>query len=1358
MDEKAQVLFGNKAWACLIRDFCKTGVLLEFPASMSPPGQGASALVIGDQVKIALRNVDHGKETTIRFNGEVRHRRDRLMGVKFLVIDNDALDLLSKMSGYDELKIVNDFNNHSDNSRDQDGADQAIQYPQVVKQLFHVYQRQVKEKLPSIISRALREVEASLLRSSGHSLDSWLRADFSRAIQVLNYHSHDITGHVLMSVLSYLETLNPEKKGTTNSSLQDAIGLNLSEDLSILEKDEFEDWLAMSMAIKTIENMVASDLLQLRTILEYSTGQPYSAKSCPMGPSNILKGFRQACSKLDLPVVAQSVIYKALGQRLKFDLGDFYASLISYAEQLRIKDLHYKKTDIAVSMSGNSFHNDQSVLLNSNQSFEESPIAKKDSFGSPLINMDYVKKVNKNKNEASALLKTESELKRRDDSYDSSEMLSLLTNEALHNEEENNTFNALQTLIKLKSAVTGGSLSGTPGTMLGQSSSGFKYLSRKEIQVLLFELKKELSNLIMLDTINLPVFNKGQAAVDMVKGHLKDVLVAWFIHKYPEEQQPPLFAEEESERIEITERLFDVILKLVSGNDILINWLGKLKIIILLEVLRDNSFFSNKQHPARKLINQLARLGSIKLTTNKSLQRSMAFFVSKAVTEYNGDAAIFESLLLEIDKLVERQEKAFQRNAERIARAFEGQKRLQLMRKKVREQLDARFIGKDVPEILLKLLKEGGWQQLMVVSLLREGIKSPSFKEQLRILDQLYHWLTAEQSLETELELDLEAEGLLDTIYRELSSSGQSGCQQIVKSLKACLLEGAAINLLTVTDFDWPDDEAKTELLSAEKLSLSSIYGKAAPYTKKDDGRWYRRAKKISLGDWIEFKEAGSTKRMRLAWSGSDVYRFVYVDSRGLQEIDITLDDFAGRMASGVANLLDNEEVPLVDQGLHQMVQSVYEDLASQASCDTLTGLINRQSFERNLERAVADSAANGVPYVIGYIDVDQFKVVNNTLGHLAGDYVLKHISQIIKKQVPPNTICSRIGGNEFGLIFQHCEINKSKRAADKIRQYVVDNKANWKGDEIETSLSIGLVVLDAVKDTLDTVLRKANIACGMAKERGRNRVVEYETDDKEQQHQDEMIHWVKRMDAHLESMLFLRCQEIRPVNPSAHPKSHYEILLGVLDEEGNSVPPDRFILAAEQVGRMSKVDRWVVHNVLQWMEENASTIEKIDGVSINLSGNSINEDGFLDFVLGELSASTVPREKICFEITETAAITSLKWAEDFMKTLKKTGCKFSLDDFGTGLSSYAYIQRLPVDFIKIDGVFIKDILTTPKDQALVKSINELAHFMNVETIAEYVENNEVKSILKFLGVDHTQGYGIGKPQLLDNLIEQYQV
>lgn len=304
-------------------------------------------------------------------------------------------------------------------------------------------------------------------------------------------------------------------------------------------------------------------------------------------------------------------------------------------------------------------------------------------------------------------------------------------------------------------------------------------------------------------------------------------------------------------------------------------------------------------------------------------------------------------------------------------------------------------------------------------------------------------------------------------------------------------------------------------------------------------------------------------------------------------------------------------------------------------------------------------------------------------------------------------------------------------------------------------SASLGLVFIDQTTQSVDDAMQFADEACYAAKDAGRNRVQEYELGDATMMRRHGVMEWVTQLDKALEDdRLILNCQKIVPVmgDMSQGIDNHYEILLTMIDELGDTMPPTDFIIAAETYNRMTVIDRWVIERVFHWMSVNRDKLDHFSGFSINVSGHSVNDETFPDFVLEQFSKSQAPTSKVCFEITETAAIANIDNAVDFMNRMKIIGCQFSLDDFGTGLSSYSYLRNLPVDFVKIDGVFVKDIATNPGDYAVVRSINEIGHYMGKKTIAEYVESDEILKLMQEIGVDYAQGYCIEKPLPLEDL------
>ncbi len=1168
---------------------------------------------------------------------------------------------------------------------------------QVREKLLLNYRQLILESLPIAIERAIKEAEVKLMLSVNESLDGSLRSDFSVSLQMLETRSHWLSEQVCDSVVAALRLIALNK--TLHLDHQQKIAVDKS--LSVVEKHDFEDWLAMNSAIRMIGEDLGYELNRICYIFERISDQTVDVVDCPVGPTNIIRAFQLGCNALEIPSTAYPIIYKVIGQILKTELKDIYGVLISSAERYGIKGSASQESsrlaeDVSLGNTNNHVVNTASGEVQSEvNTTEHNEVLLSDS--SPLM-------------EDEALF---GQTKRK--------------------QKQGDTYSTLQTLINLKTTVEGGGAVTVAADRLNEEALRSQKTS--------YNVHDIVNAVSQLQSVQLDAKSDDSNVVELP---LKDVVKKRLQERNDSGVQ---LGEKEDELIDITDRLFGAILEQIGISDVLKKWLKKLKLSVLKVVLLDDTFFSEHNHPARQVINQLARLAGTKRTPNRSVERSLEHFTNRIINDYNGDNQLFEEILIEINHLVSRQEEAYKRNAERIARAYEGQQRLVEAREIVVQEINNRIAGKKVPKILISLLEEGGWRQLLLVTLLREGQESESFQESLGVVDQLMTWLGEPvdevSSVGASLEKDLEAPTLLTMIDRELRSSGQTSHQRIVNKLEEYLLQGKKARLHVLEQYEWlvnpkecPGPAARPEL---SPLSNTS--------TNKESGRWHKRARQMTIGDWIEIvDEDGDAQRMRLAWSGSKSYRFVFVDSQGMKDIDISLDILAGRMDNGDVTLLEKADVPVIDQGLHQMVQSVYEDLASQASCDPLTGLLNRQSFERSMERAIADAMSNQTSQIISYLDIDQFKVVNNTYGHIAGDQLLKHIASVIKNASGALATCGRLGGNEFGMIFNHCALKEGQVLAENIRKAVEESVFTWQDNTLVVTVSVGVAEVDSSSDNIDTVMKKASVACNLSKEHGRNRVTIYTRQDRDQMHHDEMTSWIQKIDHSLEELLMLRCQEIRPINDAANKPSHYEILLGIYDEDKNILPPVALIEAAEHFGRMSRIDRWVIHNTLLWMEEHADIVETVHGFSINLSGTSINEEHFLDFVLGELSATSVPRHKICFEITETAAITNLSDADDFINVLKKTGCKFSLDDFGTGLSSYAYIQKLSVDYIKIDGVFIKNIVNNPKDQALVKSINELAHFMGMETIAEFVENTEILSMLELIGVDNAQGYGIQRP------------
>ena len=438
--------------------------------------------------------------------------------------------------------------------------------------------------------------------------------------------------------------------------------------------------------------------------------------------------------------------------------------------------------------------------------------------------------------------------------------------------------------------------------------------------------------------------------------------------------------------------------------------------------------------------------------------------------------------------------------------------------------------------------------------------------------------------------------------------------------------------------------------------------------------------------------------------------------------------------------------------------QAMAQQLSFQATHDSLTGLVNRFEFERRLSRVLASAHADHVVHTLCYLDLDQFKVVNDTCGHAAGDQLLRQVGTLLQQKMRHRDTLARLGGDEFGILLEHCPLDQALRISNDLREAIQEFRFMCQGQVFSIGASIGLVALTAATESLDSALSAADAACYVAKEKGRNRVHVHEPGDVELAAQRLQKQWVSRLTRALDEDRFqLYYQQIAPLTAQASKRPNYEILLRLVGEDGQWVEPGSFLPAAERCNLMPAIDRWVLrHAVADFAERYRPTPEHdLPIYTVNLSGVSLNDVGLVDFIRGLLQDQQVPARALCIEITETAVIANLTQATHFIHELKKLGCLFSLEDFGSGMHSFVHIKTLPVDFLKIDGNVVRGIVEDRVGRAIAMAINQVAHVMAIQTVAECAETSKILDLLKDLGVDHAQGYALMRPQPLVKLKDQ---
>lgn len=439
----------------------------------------------------------------------------------------------------------------------------------------------------------------------------------------------------------------------------------------------------------------------------------------------------------------------------------------------------------------------------------------------------------------------------------------------------------------------------------------------------------------------------------------------------------------------------------------------------------------------------------------------------------------------------------------------------------------------------------------------------------------------------------------------------------------------------------------------------------------------------------------------------------------------------------------------LREAGERRARRQAEELLRYQATHDSLTGLVNRREFEKRLEQALEAVRRDDTRYVLAYLDLDQFKIVNDVCGHAAGDMLLQQVCGLLQSRCRPRDVLGRLGGDELGLLMRDVSLEEARNHARELVETLRYYRFHYEAHLFVIGVNVGLVPVLSENGTPEDILKYADAACYVAKTRGPNQIYLFQTDDRELQRRQTEMQWVSRIHRTFEEdRLRLYYQEIRDL-ARGRPEG-VEILIRMLDENGEVVPAGQFVPAAERYHLTTKIDKWVIETLFKEISING-LLDRLPGdtIHVNLSGQSLSQDDFLDFVSDQFYFRRVPAEVICFEITETAAISHLSRALHFIDELRRRGCCFALDDFGSGLSSFAYLKTLPIQYLKIDGAFVAGMLDHPLDGAIVQAINEVAHAMGARTIAEYVENDAVLEKLETLGVDAAQGFSLHRPEAI---------
>jgi diguanylate cyclase (GGDEF)-like protein len=756
--------------------------------------------------------------------------------------------------------------------------------------------------------------------------------------------------------------------------------------------------------------------------------------------------------------------------------------------------------------------------------------------------------------------------------------------------------------------------------------------------------------------------------------------------------------------------------------------------------LQDTSFPNSPQHPARQVVNLIEQYAVAADDKGKffdaKLQRFLYLLVDRVCSRADKDPGIFEQVRGNLEKVLLPILQIRRMRVARLQEASEGKERIRSARARVNMALEQRLAEHEVPAMLLRLL-DAGWRQYLVLLELRQGGQGEAWDAGLEVLDRL--------------------SVLLDPTHADLPRAN-TATQLLLGEIERTLATvNVDTNLLSAFMEELGDGLAAGPSSPATGPAMIFIPpGKLAkPKDEGDDARTAHRhlVDRLRVGEWWNFSMEGSTVPMQLIWMSQPPSSCTFANRSATNKLELTLVELSRKIRNDLAKPGKDLDLPLIERSEYALFDETYQSLIHQVMHDPLTGLLNRKGFMQRLNQ-LALAEQKGRTHALGIIEFDQFRMIYNTCGVEAVEGLARTLANEVRAIIGPDAALASFRDDTLALLLPDFNREQGCQAVDKLLSQVKD--FHFQHEQHSYSIGLNIGITEYAPDLIGTAeaIRHADSACITAKSLGRNRMQAYEQSSPQLQTQESLMEWAGRIDSFLKGTgLHLRCQQVLPIGAGSLLMPYYEILLGIEGNDGSEIKPMQFIPAVESLQRAHEVDIWVMQKVFEWITANPSYFESVGGFSINLSATSLSNPEVMGFLQQVLPTSEFPTSKITFEITETAAIQSYGAAQDFIREIRRFGCKFSLDDFGSGFTSYAHLKNLLTDALKIDGSFVKDMLQNPGDYAMVKSMNDIGHSLGLLTVAEYVESPMILEALREIGVDYAQGYAIHKPYRIDKLL-----
>jgi len=1241
--------------ACEIRDFCLGGLFLKLD-NPQDDAAAVSSLQDGEAMEVSFTPPSAISTQTFNLKARLARRGPNGVGVAFI--------------GSPPIEATRTLNKVATSLRTQ----------RMVSKLYQgMDSKQLQETSKSLLVQALQDaanefsglIESKLSAVAAQSTNFAERNEMMAAYDQIRLHDLAAQQGVQQRVLESFEHIF--KPGRKPEAPREKAGL------SIVQTDEFEDWLNLTAEINKLEDRFSLELIAIEPRLEKLYGRPIDRSTSPFAPAVIARAVKAAFESLPLSIKVRQVIYATMRESLLHPLGELYKQLDSI---LPAADTPRQQEDAladawaaAQGADLNDATNPESPLFGGGQSADDraAGAAAQASPQGPAATAGGV---------ASALM---------------------------------NLFRRAQRASQPASAAN----AAAQAPLAGNQAAVPQPMAPAAAGAAVPAAAAVASNMDVPGGGNF-----GQRFVVSSRRVLSELAAGGRI-------QPGQEAAAEG-----SAEVFGVLAETIeTGNalpSVVKHYVKQLEEPLLKLAVLDESFLNSPQHPAHRVLNAVDRLAMVssddgKIDDRKLLQ-VMQRWTERIKNEADKNPGIYEEARTQLEKVLQPLMRIRSIHIARLQAGLEGWQKMGQANRAITQEIERRTADREVPEVVLEFFNPG-WRNYLIRVMLRHGSGSPEEAEAWQAVDRLLEWMSPNR---VERPPFNEVQQLLTFIDSRLTlvSAG--------KDEQEAILERLADGLFN-------PEKCTYKLMAGAKL--------AARQQEADEGLDEQDAALLGqfrVGDWLSFSRAATP--LNLIWIGDDPHVYVFSNYKGLRKLELKRREFLALLKSGEARSTDNLDLPLMDRSFSSMIEHMHRNLVKQTVIDSETGLMRRPEFMRRAKRGWLQVDGENGGCVMGVIDIEDLRMVQMRIPAEGYQELIHALAQHLNQKCVAGGFLARTGERTFAFMRACQSQEMAQELAEAFITRINQFSFEWGGETFTLTANAGMAWASAYIDP-ETLYNKADTACLSAKHEGRNQQVFFHEEDDAHKGHAGLVYWAGRFNSILNSgRLFLRCQPIVPLAEESGLPSHYEVLLGASSDDEEPIHIGDFVAAIERLKRISELDQWVVREAFNWIRNHPQQFEQVGAFSINLSGQSVNSKSFLAFMEEELGRGDIPGDKLIFEITESAAIDSFANAEQFIKKFRRYGCRFSLDDFGVGFSSFTYLKNLKVDYLKIDGSFVRDMHRNEVDVALVSSMHETSRFLGIKTIAESVETQETLDQLKAIGVNYVQGYLTGRPMHIDQI------